>query len=355
MAGDVHREIRLSVLLQYAGLAADWEACPTRCCRRLAAVTHEGVWFFMTRNRVLRLVFSMALIPTGAVFVLLASHDRLGTLISSLGLSLIVAGILNSFREVALLRLESEEAAAEIAKRVQDGMLQILPSASQGIRLVSPVRRGYDGYYRWATTTEPRELFFAGRSVLHRIDADFRNRGMQSVEQVLHRKLQEGSTIRIMFLDPRSALLHRLAEEEGQTEHQMLSDIATSLGICNRLYQAAKGTSFQAPAQLSIRAYDAVPYFSYHKDNEDVIVGFYFVTALGSQSAAFSVLDEETRSFFGGHFTSIFDHSSASAILDVAPQRGRPTFNSALYDEMCIMLSGKLGPDECERLILGTP
>jgi hypothetical protein len=308
----------------------------------------------MTRNGVLRLVFSLALIPTGAVLVLLAGHGRAGVLVSSLGLSLIVTGILNAFREVALLRLESEETSAEIAKRVQEGMLQILPSASQGIQLVSPVRRGYDGYYRWATTTEPRELFFAGRSVLHRIDADFRNRGLPRVEQVLLRKLQEGSAVRIMFLDPRSDLVSRLAEEEGQTEHGMWSDMATSLGICHRLYQAAKGTNFPARAQLSIRVYDAVPYFSYHRDNDDVIVGFYFVTALGSQSAAFSVIDEETRSFFGGHFTSIFDHSSGNTILDVTPQRGRPTFNSSLYDEVRIMLSGNLGQDECERLLFGT-
>jgi hypothetical protein len=307
----------------------------------------------MAKNRVLRLVFSFALIPTGAVLVLLASHGRAGALVNSLGLSLIVAGILNAFREVAVLRLESEETAATITKRVQDGMLQILPSASQGIRLVSPIRRGYDEYYRWATTIEPRKLFFAGRSVLHRIDADFRNRGLKRVEKVLLRKLREGSTIRIMFLDPRSSLIPRLAKEEGQTPEEMLSDIAISIGVCHRLYQEAKGADFPAPAHLSIRVYDEVPYFSYHMDNEAVIVGFYFATALGSQSAAFSVLDEETRSFFGGHFASIFDHSSESTILDVTPQRGRPTFNNRLYDAMCIMLSGKLGQEECERLLLG--
>jgi len=266
---------------------------------------------------------------------------------------MMVAGILNAFREIAVVRLELEDLSAEITKQVQDGMLQILPAASQGIRLVSRVRRGYDEYYKWATTTSSRELFFAGRSVLHRIDADFRKRGLPTLEQVLLRKLNEGSTIRIMFLDPRSDLVNRIAAEEGQTEQEMLSDITTSLGICQRLYHLTKGVTFPPLAQLSIRAYDAVPYFSYHRDDQDVIIGFYFAAALGSQSAAFLVLDEEIRSFFEGHFTSIFDRSPGSAILDIAPNRGRPNFNNRIYDEMSAMLNHKLGREECGKLLLG--
>lgn len=301
----------------------------------------------------MRLVFSLALIPSGAVFVLLVGRGGASQLVDSLGLALIVSGILNSFREVAVLRLESEESATEIAARVRQEMMNVLPATSPGIKLVAQVRRGYDGYYRWATTTAPRELFFAGRSVLHRIDADFEKRGLQRAESVLLRKLREGSTIRIMFLDPRSGLLPRLAHEEGQTEEQLLSDIATSLGICHRLYHLVGAESFPAPAEMSIRVYDEVPYFSYHKDDQDVIVGFYFATALGSQSAAFSVLDEENRRFFEEHFASIFHRSSATAIIDVAAHSGRANFNSDLYDEVCHNLAGRLGEVECKRLLSG--
>lgn len=307
----------------------------------------------MTRNGVLRLVFSLALVPTGAVLVLLAGHDRAGQLVNSLGLSLIVAGILNAFRELAMVRLEAEENATAITRHVQEGVLQVLPAASQGIRLVSKVRRGYDGYYKWATTTQSRELFFAGRSVLHRIDADFRKRGLPNAEQVLLRKLHEGSVIRIMFLDPRSHLVSRLAAEEGQTEEQMLRDMTTSLGICRRLYELSGGATFAPPAQLSIRMYDAVPYFSYHRDGSDVVIGFYFLTALGSQSAAYSVLDEDTRGFFEGHFTSIYDRSSGSVLLDVVPASGKASFNTKLFDELCADISAKIGMQECENLLQG--
>ena len=307
----------------------------------------------MTRNGVLRLVFSLGLVPTGAVLVLVAGHGRAGQLVSGLGLSLMVAGIINAFREAAVARFESEENAVVVAQHVQEGMLQILPTTTQGIRLASKQRRGYDAYYTWATTIQSRELFFAGRSVLHRIDADFRNRGLQNVEQVLLRKLREGSVIRIMFLDPRSRLLSRLAGGEGQTEEDMLRDITTSLGICRRLYELARGVTFLSPAELSIRIYDDIPYFAYHRDGPDVLIGFYFLTVLGYHSAAYSVLDEDTRSFFEGHFRTIFDRSSRSALLEVAPASGRAIFNNKLFDEVCTTVSSKIGLQECEKLLLG--
>jgi hypothetical protein len=308
----------------------------------------------MARNSVLRLVFSVALVPTGALLVILAGPGRVGQLVNSLGLALIVTGILNAFREVAVARMESEENAVIIADRLQERMLQILPTAAQGIRLASKVRRGYDGYYTWATTIHPRDLFFAGRSVLHRIDADFRNRGLPRAEQVLLRKLHEGSVIRIMFLDPRSGLLSRLAREEGQTEEEMLRDITTSLGICRRLYELLKHANFVTPTELSIRIYDDVPYFAYHRDGADVVIGFYFLTVLGYHSAAYSVLDEDTKGFFEGHFRTIFDRSSQTVLLDIAPSSGKASFNTKLFDEVCAALSVKIGLQECENLLRGS-
>jgi len=53
------------------------------------------------------------------------------------------------------------------------------PPAMKGIRFLHDRRRNYSGYYSWVNDQNPQDLFFAGRSVLHRIDAgddDFSNR-----------------------------------------------------------------------------------------------------------------------------------------------------------------------------------
>ena len=305
----------------------------------------------MTKNGWLRLTFALALVPTGAVLLLIAPglSSTLAPLLSGLGGALIVAGIVTAFREVAILRLESEEMGEEIAARVHRRLVQVLPPGDVSIRLVSRVRRGYDGYYTWVTGAGSPQLFFAGRSVLHRMDTDFRARRLPPVEEVLERKLRDGCAVRILFLDPRSDLVGRLAREEGQTARMMLSDIATSLGVCRRLYDLLAQSPLPATAQLQIRVYDEVPYFSYHRQGDHVIVGFYFVTALGSQSAAFEVMDEQTRSFFESHFTTLFDRSSDRIILEVSPNRGTPALNQELYADLTDHLAGALGTAVAER------
>ncbi|MEV4077856.1 hypothetical protein [Nonomuraea fuscirosea] len=285
----------------------------------------------MTGNGLLRLLFALLLIPTGMVLLLLAGEAPKGflALVSGLGGAFIVAGTVAAFREIALARSESADTAKDIANRLQVQLQQPI-----GIQLKSPVRRGYDGYYQWAISTEPGQLFFAGRSVLHRIDADFKQRRLASVEEVLLRKLQEGSVIRILFLDPRSDLIPRLAKEEAQQDRQMLSDIGVSLDVCERLFHLLQSKPAPPRAQLHIRVYDEVPHFAYHRDNDQVIVGFYFATALGSASAAFEVIDAQSQGFFEGHFTSIFERASQGRILEVSPHGPNPHFNAALVNDL---------------------
>lgn len=306
----------------------------------------------MKSNRALRLLFAIFLLPCGAVLVLIAGGGKVGALVSGLGLSLIVAGIVAAFRELVIVRLEAEETADSIATRVQQKVIQ---GGGSGIRLVSPVRRGYNGYYRWAISTQPCELFFAGRSVLHRVQSDFRDRRLYPVEEVLLGKLQQGSVIRVLFLDPRSDLISRLSREERQSRSDMLSDLANSLGICQRLYELIRAAPPLPPtAQLNIRVYDEVPHFAYHREDDDVIVGFYFLSALGSASAAFEVLDPQTKAFFEGHFVSIFDRAANDGrIIEVSSHRAVPEFNTALYGKLIDVLSTELGSDRCEQLLSG--
>jgi hypothetical protein len=304
----------------------------------------------MGTNRALRLMFALFLIPSGAVLVLVAGTGKGGTLVNGLGLSLIVAGIVAAFRELVIVQLEASETADHVATRVYERMFK---KDESGIRPISTVRRGYDGYYRWAITVQRCELFFAGRSVLHRVQADLNERKLRPAEEVLLGKLKQGSAIRILFLDPRSDLIPRLAREEGQSKQEMLEDLATSLGICRRLHKLVAQSPVLPPsAELHIRVYDEVPHFAFHRQDDDMIVGFYFLSSLGSASAAFQVIDDDTKRFFGDHFASIFDRASKDGcVIEITPNRGTPAFNSALYDKLRDVLVAELGNDRCVALM----
>ncbi len=212
------------------------------------------------------------------------------------------------------------------------------PPGITGIRLVHGVRRSYAGYYSWVNEQKSQELFFAGRSVLHRIDADIRSRTAGSAEDILFRRLKEGSKIKILFLDPRTDLPDRLAKEEGQTPEAMLGDIATSIGICRRLHGLllANFSTLQPGAELGIRVYDRVPYFAYHRQDSDVIVGFCFLSSKGSTSAAYELIDDTTKQVFGDHFIGIYSEAATSTLVEFDGARGRPTFNAKLcYSLIC--------------------
>jgi hypothetical protein len=302
----------------------------------------------MTLNKVLRVVFSVLLIFIGAVLILLGITGTIGNLLSNVGLALIVAGIVAVFEETVISRLEQGEAAKLVADEVYQRLYQS-PLQSVGIRLVSPVRKGYDGYYLWAISNKPQRMFFAGRSVLHRIDTDFRHtRGLGKAEDVIVRRLSQGAKLWVMFLDPGSDLIPRLAREEGQQPEQLLSDIATSIGICERLYNLLKDRE-HTPASLEIRLYNEVPYFAYHRVDDNVTVGFYFSSALGHTSAAYDAIDQQTKSFFEGHFLSI--RSRGSILLQIPEHRTKVDMDLTLLSQAKKALIKHLGERRTEELI----
>jgi hypothetical protein len=171
---------------------------------------------------------------------------------------------------------------------------------------------------------------------------------LQPIELVMLHKLRQGSEIRILFLDPRSNLISRLAAEEGQTRGSMLADLATSLGICHRLYKELEKSSMPPNARLHIKIYDEMPYFAYHRDGDEVIVGFYFTSALGSTSGAFEVIDPEPRRLFEGHFAAVY--SRASDIIEIS-QNGEPKLNYRLYGELRDFLTTELGQQRAQGLL----
>lgn len=247
---------------------------------------------------------------------------------------------------------EIEESAVRTAKEVHR-LFSEHPPRMTGIRLLYDVRRNFPGYYGWMNEQKPQELFFAGRSVLHRIDADIRARATSCAEDILLRRLREGAKIRVLFLDPRIDILKRLADEEGQTLEAMLGDIATSIGICKRLFDLLQKNyaSLGPESDITIRVYDRVPYFAYHRQDDQVIVGFYFLSSKGSSSAAYEVIDEETRQVFGDHFVRIFSEAAHNTLVEFDGARGRPRFDQVLFDQLHDCLSQHLGADQTNQLI----
>jgi hypothetical protein len=298
------------------------------------------------RNHVIRLLFSILLVFVGFSLSLLSSQFGWPRVVSDIGLAIMIAGIATTFHEAVIRRLEGEETATIVAQKVQEGLREA-PLSASGIRLLSPIRKGYAGYYQWAITSHNQDLFFAGRSVLHRIDADFRStsRLLGTAEERIAKRLCEGCSMRILFLDPRSDLIGRLATEEGQTREQLLGDIATSLGICERLFEKIQHLSLHHSTTLAVNIFDEMPYFAYHKVEDQVIVGFYFSSILGHSSAAFEVVDPQTKEFFGQHFNSIMARAGSAYILRTNPHTGRPEMNSALLARLREMLTKELEPE----------
>ena len=330
----------------------------------------------MIKKRAVRIVIAILISAVGIIFVLLdiagifGQSQNLSALAGKIGLSLLVAGIVSLFHETLLGKLELDETTEKLVAILREEHLKEAemnaentalcvceklrksPIGITGIRLVSSVRKGWKGYYLWAINKAPEELFFAGRSVLHRIDQDFKSREIGSAEALLARRLREGSRIRIMILSPESDLIPRLAKEERQTPEQLLSDIATSLGVCKRLYKLLLDQPPKRVASLDIRFYDEVPYFAYHRVDDDLVVGFYFQDALGHSSAAYELVDQETKKFFDGHFSQLFQRAEESVLLKVPAHRQSPDFNEALMDKYVEIIRQSIG-DKVDRFIKG--
>ncbi len=309
----------------------------------------------MLKGKVFRFLSSTILALIGIVIVLVIGPEPsspLGQLGNSLGFGFIISGMASVFRESFIIKTETDETADAIAKRTLE-MMQETPVGTKGLRMVAEERRGFDGYYSWVTAMGHQELFFAGRSVLHRISSDLGLRELGCAEKALAKKLDDGCSVTILFLDPRSDLIERLAKEEGQTKRQLLSDIAFSLGVCSRLYELVKEKKWRPPAELHIRVYDEVPNFAFHQENEKFLVGFYFARAIGSTSAAFEVIDPETRKFFKDHFDTICFRANNAHLLEISPHTPIAAFNSRFFNVLYKSLVKDLGKSRTDGLVGG--
>lgn len=216
-------------------------------------------------------------------------------------------------------------------------LLLTRPPGLTGIRKLSDERRSYHGYYKWVRDSGSHELFFAGRSVLNRIATDIRAQGETTIEDAVLRRLKEGCQINILFLDARVDMIERLAREEAQSKHSMLGDIGEALQACRAMALRIGAEWQECPraAKLTIGVYDRVPYFAYHKQDSEAIVGFYFDSAMGMTSAAYELIDDETKRAFQDHFVSLRKDAVREnrVIVDFdGAKRKPPTYDDKLLD-----------------------
>lgn len=300
---------------------------------------------FNTKALIKALVAALMLVVGAlAAVVFEGNSTSLGILARSLGLSFIVAGTVSLFHEVFLLRVEEVE--------MQEGFDRILELiAKPGIRMITQQRQGYPGYYQWILEKEPQELFFAGHSVLHRVQADFTDRGLIPVEQALKQQLLGSSKIRILFLDPTWDFIDNVARAEKQPPSTLRRHLAITLGICQKLWKSIENE--RLTGEIEIRTCTELVQYAFHhvicreKGESEMLVGFYFAGRLGTKSPLLLIKDEQIQEFFATHFRVVFDRAKT---LLICSRDGTKEFDHAYYRNCKNSLVQHLGDELVDEL-----
>lgn len=268
----------------------------------------------------------------------------LGILARSMGLSFVVAGAVSLFHEVFILRIPETE--------IQEGFDRILELlAKPGIRMITSQRQGYSGYYQWILEKEPQELFFAGHSVLHRVQADFTDRRLIPVEQALKQQLLGSSRIRILFLDPTWDFIDNIANAEKQPPSTLRRHLAITLGICQKLWKSIEHE--RLIGEIEIRVCSELVQYAFHhvicreKGESEMLVGFYFAGRLGTKSPLFLIENEQIQEFFATHFKVVFD--GAKTLL-ICSRDGTKEFDYVYYRDCQNSLAQYLGSEMVAEL-----
>ncbi len=268
---------------------------------------------------IMRMLFGMVMFLLGVTLALLFNGitGSIGTLGQNVGLALIVTGSISLFQETILSRLRKDEIKEDfdkISNETQEGFSSVFGLLKgPGIHMLSPGRRGHPHYHRWLLEKSPQEMTFAGHSVLHRVQADFTNLGLISVHKALRQKVSEGSKIRILFLDPIWSFLDQIAKDEGQDPRSLRTDLATTLGICRNLWEDLENE--RLAGDIDIRTCTELKQYAFHyvscreRNEEEMLVGFYFAGRLGTKSPLFVVENEEVQEFFVEHFNTVFERA----------------------------------------------
>jgi hypothetical protein len=299
------------------------------------------------RNRLLRIAFSSVMFLGGALIAVLTEGraEQLSILAQKCGLAFIIVGIVSLFTEFVLeyLKPEPTHVTLDLLSRPRE----------TGMRMIYSPRKGFWRYHTWLLVNEPQDLFFAGRSVLHRVQEDFRIRRLGPVEDAFLRKLEEGSKIKILFCNPTWDLIPVLAAAEGQRDKALYADLATTLGIVWRLWKKLESQSL--PGELDIRMYEEQVQYAYHRTknlttgDKEMLLGFYFVQKLGCRSPLFEVDNELIQAEFEDHFVSVF--ARAFRLFEYPAFGHGKQFDRELFARAKDHLVKQIGADDVVKLV----
>jgi hypothetical protein len=278
------------------------------------------------QNLKLRISMAFILLVLGALFVSFTSADNISGkwfVLQQFGIAIMVAGAVSLLTEI---------------------MIEIRPPFgpspdylhASGIQMLANKRQGDDRYHTWVITRAPQDLFFAGRSVLHRIQIDFKDRHLTPVEDILVRKISEGSTIKILFCNPLWNFIPDIAAAEGQTLAKIFDDFSKTIEIVKRISDKLLGTPVKYSGEIDIRIYEELFQYAYHRTEnyetteKKMYLGLYFARRQGCHSPLFEVFDSSIQTVFEHHFDDIFAKSTQ---LLFYPKHGLgASFNDNYYD-----------------------
>ncbi|ACF44595.1 hypothetical protein [Pelodictyon phaeoclathratiforme] len=258
-------------------------------------------------------LFFIGLSILGAVW---GWDESFTAIIKEVGIVLFSVTTLELIHETVLRKKLVEETVEYIQKNILDGLKDC---NLMGMRLVAQQRSGYHGYEKWINEKND-ELFFAGRSVLHTIEKYVKKRSeYNGIEDAILQKLKEGTTIKILILDPRSVVINLLTSEEtmnGQSQQvryfEMMRDIKFSFAIADKIGKLIdnKKNIDRLTGNITIMLYSDMPYFAYHRQGNEVLIGYYFIREVGSKSGVYKITDEFTKTEYNNHFECIWNHNN---------------------------------------------
>jgi hypothetical protein len=286
----------------------------------------EGAW--------LRVSFAVIMVLVG----LLGSLVDVAIL-QRVGLALIVAGTVGLFTEFAF-------GPYWLQRQPQESTSTGVP----GMTMVSDTRTGYASLNSWIVDYEGPDLFFAGRSVLKRMNRDFENKGWRLPEILVHH-LEKGSSIKILFLNPKWPPIHEIARQEGRESPQdLFVDLRESFQVVRDISSQLERHSRQKDARpitgsIEIKVYEEISQYAYHcvkaHGRVTMYVGFYFAQAVGYETPLFEVENDAIVRIFARHFDTIFDRAH---LLLRASSGGIYDFRQGFYDESVAYLDAQCKP-----------
>lgn len=297
----------------------------------------------------------MGLLGISVALLTINLTNPIGILGQSLGLSLIITGSITVFQESVLSPLKRDELKDHIdrisfqSKENFERIFELL--RGPGIYMLSPERRGNLRYYKWLLERSSQQIVFAGHSVLHRVQIDFTNQGLLSIHEALSQKVSEGSKVRILFLDPSWDFLDKIARDEGQEPERLRADLAITLGISKKLWVLLEDKKFAG--EIEIRTCTELKQYAFHRvqckdrDEDEVLVGFYFAGKLGMKSPLFVIENEQIREIFVEHFNTVFERARRLLIYSRDLKSFDHTYYRQCRDDLSRYLDEKSITEHC--------